>query len=397
MVIIGGGAGGVIAAKYLRILDSSIEVTLIEQNKYYYSCFMSNEVLGGERTINSIKFSYEGLKKYGIKIIHSQAIAIDPSCKAVKLLEKQQVITYDRLIVSPGIDFQWDAIYGYTPNIIEKIPHAWKSGPQTIILRKQLESMKDGGTVIISVPPKPFRCPVAPYERASLIAHYFKYHKPKSKVFIFDSNQAFSKQALFIQGWKKLYGFGTDNSLIEWIPLEEGGNVLEVSVNDMTVYAGEFEDEHTADIINIIPPQKAGKIAFESGLVDESGWCPVNHRTFESKQQKDIHVIGDAITTKMPKSAYAANSQAKVCVEAIVAELQGREMAPPSYINTCYSIVGKDFGISVAAIYHLEEEQIVEIEGSGGNSPLDASPEYRKREMAYAHSWFKNITYDMFN
>ena len=180
VVIIGGGAGGVIAAKYLRILDSSIEVTLIEQNKYYYSCFMSNEVLGGERTINSIKFSYEGLKKYGIKIIHSQAIAIDPSCKAVKLLEKQQVITYDRLIVSPGIDFQWDAIYGYTPNIIEKIPHAWKSGPQTIILRKQLESMKDGGTVIISVPPKPFRCPVAPYERASLIAHYFKYHKPKS-------------------------------------------------------------------------------------------------------------------------------------------------------------------------------------------------------------------------
>jgi len=397
VVVIGGGSGGAIAAKYLRMADPTIEVTIVEQDKYYYTCFMSNEVLSGERTIESIKFGYDGLSKYGIKMVYNRALAIDPNAKKIRL-QNGDSLAYDRLIVSPGVDFKWDAIDGYDASVIDKMPHAWKAGSQTVVLRKQLEAMKDGGTVIIAPPAKPFRCPSGPYERASQIAHYLKHHKPKSKVLILDANQAFSKQALFTQGWEKLYGYGTDKSLIEWIPSDQGGNIVSVDADNMAVYAGEFEDEHTGDVINVIPPQRAAKIAVEAGLANDSGWCPVNQRTFESSLQKDIHVIGDAcITTKMPKSAYAANSQAKVCAEAIVASMQGREMAEPSYVNSCYSIVGKDFGISVASIYHLKDGKIVAVKNSGGVSPLDASPEHRKNEVIYAHSWFKNITHEMFN
>jgi sulfide dehydrogenase [flavocytochrome c] flavoprotein subunit len=397
VVIIGGGSGGAIAAKYIRLADPSIDVTLIEQNKYYYTCFMSNEVLSGERTIDSIRFSYDGLKKYGINIIYSRAMEIDSVAKTVRLAGGEKV-AFDKLIVSPGVELQWDAIEGYNAEVAEKIPHAWKAGSQTVILRKQLEAMKDGGTVIISVPPKPFRCPPGPYERASQIANYFKHHKPKSKVLLFDANQAFSKQSLFTQGWEKMYGYGTDNSMIEWIPYHEEGQVIGVNAKANAVIAGEFEDEYSADVINLIPPQTAAKIAIDSGLTNDSGWCPVNQKTFESSLHKDIHVIGDAcMAGPMPKSAYAANTQAKVCAEAIVSELQGREMATPSYVNTCYSIVGDDFGISVAAIYNLENGKIVSVKDSGGISPIDASAQTRKYEVAYAHSWFNNITYEMFN
>ncbi len=389
VVIIGGGAGGVIAAKYIRMADPTIDVTLIEQNKYYHTGFMSNEVLSGERTIDSIKFSYDGLNKYGINIIYDRAMDIDAVTKTVRLGGGEKIV-YDKLIVSPGIDFKW--------KLTEKIPHAWKAGSQTIALRKQLEDMKDGGTVIISIPAKPFRCPPGPYERASLIANYFKHHKPKSKILLFDANSAFPKQALFTQGWKKMYGYGTDNSIIEWIPSYEEGEVIGVNVKANAVIAGEFEDEYSADVLNVIPPQTAAKIAIDSGLTNDNGWCPVNQKTFESSLHKDIHVIGDAcIASPMPKSAYAANTQAKICAEAIVSELQGREMATPSYLNACYSIVGDDFAISVAAIYRLENGKIVSVKDSGGVSALNASAETRKHEVAYAHSWFNNITYEMFN
>ncbi len=397
VVVIGGGSGGAIAAKYIRMADPTIEVTLIEQDKYHYTCFMSNEVLSGERTIDSIKFSYGGLNKYGIKVVHSRAMGIDPANQKVTL-SGGETIAYDRLILSPGVDFKWDTIDGYDAEVAEQIPHAWKAGPQTVTFRKQLEAMDDGGTVIIAVPPKPFRCPPGPYERASQISHYLKHHKPNSKVLILDSNQKFSKQGLFTLGWETLYGYGTDNSMIEWLPPEEGGNIVALDADAMTVYAGEFEDEYEGDVINVIPPQTAGKIALDTGLANESGWCPVDQRTFESTLHKNIHVIGDScITTKMPKSAYAANSQAKVCAEAIVSAIQGREMQEPSYVNTCYSIVGDDFGISVAAVYELKEGKIVTIPGAGGLSPMDASVETRRREIVYAHSWFENITYEMFN
>ena len=395
VVVIGGGAGGATAAKFIAKADASIEVTLIEANKEYHTCFMSNEVLGGEREINSLKFGYEGLAKHGVKVIHSKVTGINPTAK--KVTTEAGDLSYDSLIVSPGVEMKWGAIKGYDEGVIEKIPHAWKAGPQTVLLKKQLEAMKNGGVVIIASPPNPYRCPPGPYERASQIAHYLKQHKPKSKVIILDAKDNFSKQPLFTQAWKELYGFETDNSMIEWIPASKEGKVVRVDAKKMAVYSGEMEDEHKAAVINIIPPQTAGKIAIDADLADESGWCPVDKKTFASKKHKDIYIIGDACdATKMPKSGYAANSQAKVCALAVVAALQGKEVGTPSYVNTCYSLVAPEYGISVADVYHLEGEVITPVKGAGGVSAQDAPAEYRKREAVYAHSWFKNITQDMF-
>lgn len=398
VVVVGGGAGGATAAKHLRMLDPTIEVTLIEQNEFYYTCFMSNEVIGGERTLDSIKFGYAGLEKHGIKVVKAKATGIDPEKKVVTV-DGGQTFSYDRLIVSPGVEMKWGAIAGYDEAASEIMPHAWKAGTQTTLLRKQLESMKDGGKVIITAPAEPYRCPPGPYERASLIASYLKEHKPKSKVIILDAKDKFSKQDLFVQGWKQLYGYGTENSLIEWRSVAEQGKVVRVDPKAMAVYSGDMEDEFKADVINVIPPQTAGKIAIDAGLAGETGWCAVDRKTFESKQHKNIHIIGDASdASKMPKSAYSANTQAKVCATAVVAALQGIEMIEPAYTNTCYSIVGKDYGISVAAVYRFGADgTIAPVEGSGGVSPKDATPEHRKREVAYAHSWFANITADMFN
>ncbi len=397
VVVIGGGTGGATAAKYLRMADPSIDVTLIEANDHYYTCYMSNEVLSGDRTLDSIKVGYDGLKKHGINIVKAKATAIDGDKKTVTV-DTGDTFAYDRLIVSPGISLSYDEIEAYSEEAAQTITHAWKAGEQTKILRSQLEAMKDGGKVIIAAPPNPFRCPPGPYERASQIAHYLKHHKPKSKVLILDAKDAFSKQGLFTQGWTDLYGFGTANSIIEWVPAAMGGKVVAVDADAMTVIAGDMEDEHTADVINVIPPQKAGQIALDAGLTDESGWCPVDKKTFESSMIPNIHVIGDAsIATKMPKSAYAANSQAKVAATAIVAAFSGKDMVEPAYVNTCYSVVGEDYGISVAAVYRLDGGVIEPVPGSGGLTPKDATAEHRKREVQFAYSWYDNIVSDSFN
>jgi sulfide dehydrogenase [flavocytochrome c] flavoprotein subunit len=299
--------------------------------------------------------------------------------------------------VAPGISLLYDKIEGYSTEASQTMPHAWKAGEQTRILRGQLEAMEDGGVVIISVPPNPFRCPPGPYERASQIAHYLKNNKPKSKVLILDSKQAFSKQGLFTQGWERLYGFGTDDSMIEWQPGPDAA-VVGVDTESMSVETS-FGDEVKGAVINIIPPQKAGQIAIDAGLTDDSGWCPVDVKTFESKLHANVHVIGDAsIATAMPKSAYAANSQAKVAAAAIVALLNGDEPGAPSYVNTCYSIIGKDYGISVAAVYRLSEDgaTIASVEGSGGITPSDAPDFALAREVQYAYSWYNNIVHDSF-
>jgi len=398
VVVVGGGAGGTIAAKYLRMMDESIEVTLIEQNDHYTSCFLSNEVLNGERQIESLTFSYDGLSKHGIKVVKAKATAIDPAAK--KVVTDGGEFTYDRLIVSPGVEMDWGAIAGYDEAASETMLHAWKAGPQTIALRKQLEEMPDGGKVIICAPANPFRCPPGPYERASLIADYFKKNKPKSKVMILDAKDDFAKKGLFEKGWTKLYGYGTENSMIEWVPAAKQGKVMRVDAAKKAVYAGELEDEHAGDVVNVIPPQKAGKIAQDAGLTNEKGWCPVDQRTFESAKHPGIYVIGDScVAGAMPKSAYAANSQGKVTAVAVVAALQGKEMVEPAYTNTCYSIVGENFGISVAAVYRFdpEKKEIAPVKDSGGVSPADASDEDRKREVVFAHSWFKNIASDMFD
>ena len=391
VVVIGGGAGGTIAAKYIKKADSSIDVTLIETNKTYHTCFMSNEVIGGNRKIETLRYDYEGLKKHGINVVHSSASAIDVDNKKVVTADGV-TLGYDRLVVSPGISLKMAAIEGYDEESALVMPHAWKAGPQTSRLRKQLEDMNNGGVVIIAPPNNPFRCPPGPYERVSQIAYYLKQSKPKSKILILDAKDKFSKQSLFTQGWKARY-----DGMIDWVPgTDTGGGVTSVSAKEM-IASTDFED-FKGDVINIIPPQEAGLIAQSSGLADSSGWCPVHVDTFESSIHKGIHVIGDAcVATGMPKSGYAANSQGKVCAAAIVASLNDTQMATPSYVNTCYSLIAPDYGISIAAVYRLSEDRSKIASVSGGLTPSDASPEALRREVQYAYSWYDNIVADMFS
>lgn len=394
VVIIGGGIGGATAAKYLRIMDDSINVTLIEPKKHYTTCFMSNEFLGGERDFQTLQFSYDTLEKRGVTIVHDKVTKLDADKRQVTI-SSGKTFNYDRCIVSPGIDFRWNEIEGYDEKVAEKIPHSYQAGKQTLTLKKQLEDMPDGGKVIIAPPANPFRCPPGPYERASQIAHYLKTHKPKSKIIILDDKDNFSKQKLFEQGWQRHYGYGTSNSMIEWISASKGGHVESINAKNMTVNAQ--ADEFKADVINIIPPQKAGKIAFDAGLTDKTGWCPVDQNTFESSIHKNIHVIGDSSIAKpLPKSGYAANSEAKVCAAAIVSLFNESELLTPSLINTCYSIIAPGDAITVAMVYGFDKGKIIKVEGSGGVTPIDASNHMREREAAYAHSWFNNITHDIF-
>jgi sulfide dehydrogenase [flavocytochrome c] flavoprotein subunit len=399
VVVIGGGSGGATAARYLRRYDPSIEVTLIERNETYYTCYMSNEVLAGERTLEQISFGYDGLRKAGVNVVIDEVTKIDPAGK--KVMTSKGEFSYDKLIVSPGTDLKWDAIEGYTEEASKEIPHAWKAGEQTKLLRQQLEAMSDGGVVVITAPANPFRCPPGPYERASLIAQYLKEKKPKSKLIILDAKPSFAKQELFMEGWKKLYGYGTDNSIIAWKGLEDQANVTKVDAKTRTVTT-EFGDTVKADVLNIIPAQKAGKLAADNGLTAESGWCPVDPKTFESSLHKDIYVIGDScIAGAMPKSAYSANSQAKTAAAAVVTSLRSMEMPEPSHINTCYSLVGRNYGISVAAVYQVGKDDkdkpaIVAVKDSGGVSAKDADDGVRSAEAAYAQGWYKNITQEMF-
>ncbi|MCK5716097.1 MAG: FCSD flavin-binding domain-containing protein [Thiomargarita sp.] len=392
VVIVGGGFGGATCAKYIRRFNPNIEVTLIERDAKFITCPFSNMVLAGLYGIDWITHEYTALRdKYSVKIIQDTVIDIEPIAKKV-LLKGGKSVHYDRLVMSPGIDFQWDAIEGYTESISHQIPHAWKAGAQTLLLRDQLQAMKDGGVVIIAPPRNPFRCPPGPYERAGLIAHYLKQHKPKSKILILDAKDTFSKQALFTQGWADLYP-----GMIEWVEGSFGGHITGVDAKTNTLYNSDKE-AYKGDVINIIPPQKAGLIAHKVGLVNEDGWCPINQRTFESQKHADIHVIGDAcIGSKMPKSGFAANSQAKVCAAAIVTSLDGTEMPEPSYVNTCYSLIGPDYGISVAAVYRFTEQGIMKIKASGGVSPQNAHADFRRKEAHYAIGWYMSITNDIFD
>ncbi|MBF0456125.1 MAG: FAD-dependent oxidoreductase [Magnetococcales bacterium] len=393
VIVIGGGYGGAIAAKYIRMADSSIMVTLIEQNQYYYSCPLSNWVVAGFRNLNVQKWGYDGLKGHGVNVVHEKATKIDPVSKTVTIASGK-TFKYNRLVVSPGISFR--GIEGYDESATHMMPHAWKAGPQTTQLAKQLKAMKNGDPFIMVAPPNPFRCPPGPYERASLVAHYLKKHKPKSKVLILDPKDKFSKFGLFTGGWKKLYGYGTDNSMIEWVPGGEGGKVTRVDAKSMKVYTD--LDEFSSSCINVIPAQKANMIAESAGLTDDSGWCPVNLETFESKLHAGVYVIGDASAANgLPKSGYAANSEGKVCAAAVVASLRGKPVPTPSYVNTCYSMISPDYGISVAAVYKFDPAKPEKVHSvSGGLSPSDAPDFIRKQEAMYNESWYQSIMSDTF-
>ncbi len=394
VVVVGGGVGGATTARYLKLHDSAIDVTLIEPNATYHTCFLSNEVLSGERTMDQIAVTFDGLRGLGVNVVKDTVTGIDPASKMVTTTGSGS-FSYDHCVVAPGISLKLDGFTGVSDAMFDTITHAWKAGPQTALLRRQLEAMPDGGTFCLVAPPNPFRCPPGPYERVSQIAMYFKHHKPKSKIVIIDRKDKFSKQGLFMQAWKDLYGYGTDNSLIRWVKAAEAGEIAAIDPSTMTV-ATDFENVK-ADVINYIPPQRAGEIALTAGLANDSGWCEINKLTFESVAHPGIYVLGDAaVATKMPKSGYAANSQGKVCAAAIAAALAGQEPGTPSYVNTCYSIAGRDYGFSVAAVYRYDAENnaIAGVKGAGGLTPVDASAEVRRREVEFAYSWYNNIVRD---
>ncbi len=388
VVVVGGGFGGATAAKYLKKFSPETEVILIEQNKEYYTCPFGNTVIAGLNDIEYIKHDYKTLEsKYKVKVIHAKVKKVDGAINSV-ILENGDVIPYHRAVVSPGIDFKYDK--GYVEGSEMYAPHAYKAGAQTTLLREQLEGMNDGGTYVMVAPPNPFRCPPGPYERISLVAHYLKTHKPNSKIIILDQKNKFSKQGLFQEGWEKLYG-----DMIEWRSAEFGGKVLEVNPKKLEITT---EDEIVkADVLNYIPSQKAGQLAFDSGLT-QGDWCPVNTKTFESRLVKNVHVIGDAsIATKMPKSGFSANSQAKVAALQISRLLRKQAVVnPPKLANTCYSLIAPKYGISVAAVYEAHEDKIEKVAGAGGLSPMNASMSFRNLEAEYAVAWYENQMADVF-
>ena len=423
VVVIGGGYGGATAAKYVKMLDGAIDVTLIEPNKVYTSCPLSNEVMVGHRDIATLQMGYDGLKKRGVNVLHDLVTGVDRAKKTVTTKGGKK-LNYDALVMSPGVDFHYTGIEGYNESMINDIPHAWKAGEQTLILKKQLMAIPDGGKFVIVVPKGPFRCPPGPYERASLAANYFMHHgKKKCKVIILDANDSHSKKGLFTQAWGKMYGWERDgmgtNSMVEWVSGAQGGNVNKLDAKTKTV-SSDFVDMK-ADVLNIIPPHKAGKIAADAGLVGTDGnnmvkgWCKVEPMTMASAVDPNIYTIGDSCVAgeialygnpnanfDMPKSAHIAMTQAKVAAAAIVAKVNGLPTPQPYYANTCYSVVGDEYGFSVAHQYRVENGTFKYIKEGSGISPItmpDKSPVppiYRKLEAEYADGWLRNVLADAF-
>lgn len=389
LVVVGGGFGGATVARSAKRLLPSLQVTLVEPSKIYVACPFSNLVIGGLRSLNAQMFSYDALSAEGITVLPEMAVDVDPVSRRVKL-SNSAVLDYDKLVLSPGIDFRWDALEGYETDTVNTMPHAWKAGAQTEILKSQLHSMRDGGVVAMSVTAAPFRCPPGPYERASIIANYLKQNKPKSKLIVLDSNEQFSKQPLFLSAWKEHYG-----DMIEWRNPSNDGRVSRVESETMTLHT-DF-DSLKADVVNVVPPQQAGLIAARAGVTNESGWCPINAVNFESPLQAGIHVIGDAtIAAPMPKSAFAANAQAKVCAIQVVRMFSELEIEPTTLANTCYSFVTDDKAISVSGVYHNQGGVLASVSGAGGISPRQAPDDLQVREALQARDWFETITRETF-
>ena len=395
VVVIGGGFGGATAAKYIRQLDAEIQVTLIEPKLNYISCPGSNWLFAGMTTLDKLTLDYPSLTSvYGIKLVTDAVVQVDSERSRV-LLAGGDFVNYDRLLMSPGIDFRWDALPGYTQETAQIYPHAWQAGPQTLLLQQQMQAIDDGGVVLISVPADPYRCPPGPYERASLMAFWLKKHKPRSKIIILDAKTSFSKQKLFEAGWAKHFGYGGANSLIEWRSLSDNPLTrLDVKAGILETY---FGDKISGQVLNIIPPQQAAKIARQAGLTDASGWCPVEPQTCGSKFITNIHVIGDAANyAPIPKSAFAANSEAKVCAVAVVSLLNQQPVPEAHWLNICYSLITPRHGISVAGVYKLGDGGTIQmVKGAGGLSRLDddAAP---IAEAEYAKIVYRTLLMDSF-
>ena len=384
VVIIGGGYAGATAAKYLRLWSlGAIEVVLIEANRQFVSCPMSNLVLGGSKSINDLTFGYDGLQaNHGVIFRHDTVTAIDASLKKITMLGG--TLGYDRLIVAPGVDFnyqEWPMLASLDAQ--KQVPHAWKAGWQTVNLRQQLEAMADGGVFVMNVPKAPYRCPPGPYERACQVANYFKQHKGKSKVIVLDANaEIISKKGLFAKVFNETYAgiidYRADNA------------ITHVDLASKTV-STEF-DTIKADVLNFIPPQRAGKIAQVAGLTEKDyPWCDVNFLTYESKLVPDVHVLGDSVAAGLPKSAHMATNQAKVCASAIV-QLMGGNLpdAAPVFANTCYSFINDHAAMHVANVYRYDAGKKMMVSAEGGG--VSISP--NEKEAGYAHAWANNIWAD---
>jgi NADPH-dependent 2,4-dienoyl-CoA reductase/sulfur reductase-like enzyme len=390
VVVIGGGFAGTRCARALRKADPRIAVTLVEPNRVFNACPMSNAVIAGLREIEQQRFTYEAVRADGVTLAARAATSVDASARRVVLSDGSR-LPYDRLVVAPGIDIRWDALPGYDQAAAQQMPHAWQAGEQTLLLRRQLQSMDDGGLVVISAPPGPSRCPPGPYERASLIAYYLKSHKPRSKIIVLDAKDTFPRQKLFLSAWRELYP-----GLIEWVALSNGGQVVSVEPATRTLVT-DF-DRYRAAVANVIAPQRAGQIAAAAGVADRSGWCPINPLTFESKLQPNIHVIGDAaITGAMPKSAFGASAEAASCARAIAALLAEKEAPSPILANACYSLVAPDYGIAQVGTYRPKGEEFEEVPGSGSTDAANDTVAARAADAKQSEVTFGKLTSEVFH
>jgi sulfide dehydrogenase [flavocytochrome c] flavoprotein subunit len=414
IVIVGGGVGGATAAKYLKLFNPALKVTLVEKNPVYVRPYGSSEVLNQHAKMEDLNVTYDTLKsKYGVNVVIDTVTGIDPVARTVSTAARQK-IAYDKLIVSPGIQLLYSAYAGYSEQVARTaVPSGWIPGEQTALLAKQLQSMRRGGTFVLAAPPNPYRCPPGPYERAALMTEWFSKHNPTAKVIIVDPKDSFVTDETMMLGWNRLYNFNlpadyvqkmqsqvevkqhSGTSMLSWVRGKDGGRTLKIDAKQMRI---ETEAEVIqADVINVIPPMKAGQVAMTLGLADSSGFCPVERRTFASTLQPNVYVIGDAsIADAMPKSGFSANTQAKVVARAIVEELAGRPAPEPLWENTCYALAGKDYGLFVADVFKIVDGKIARINGKARYLPLDATPAQIKLGARYQQAWLRTFTSDCF-
>jgi len=392
VVVVGGGAGGATAAKYIaKDSGGAIDVTLVEPSKTFITCFHSNLVLGGVKTLEQISHSYDKLSSnYGVKVAHQRASSIDKDARKVTL-DDGSTLEYDALVLSPGIDLKYDSVPGWGREYEDVMPHAWKAGPQTTLLKQKLDAVPDGGVIVMLAPPNPYRCPPGPYERVSMMAHTLKRAgKTKSKIIILDPKDKFSKQALFQEAWEKIYP-----GMVEWFSPAIYESVKSVDPKTNTVVTG-FETYKDAALVNVIPAQMAGAVARDAGLVNESGFCPIDPTTMLSTLDPNIYVIGDAcIGGDMPKSAFSANSQAKVAANAVRARLSGSKAFPPRYQNICWSMIDDDYAVKVGGRYEPKDGKITAVENFVSKTGEDAATHKLTQEENIG--WYEGITADIFS
>ncbi|MEM1231848.1 MAG: NAD(P)/FAD-dependent oxidoreductase [Pseudomonadota bacterium] len=389
IAVIGGGFAGASCARALKSTRPDLAVTLFEPRRRYTACPLSNLALIGARTLSQQEFGYDDLRRVGVDVVHQAVAGIDPGSHTLSL-DDGTAASWDLLVLATGIEIDYGALPGYDETAAARLPHAWLAGAQTRLLARQLRALPENGVVIITVPNNPYRCPPGPYERASLIAHYLKQAKPRAKLLVLDAKDRFSKQGLFQAAWAAHY-----DGILEWHGQADGATITAVDAARSAVLT-EFE-AITGDVINVIPPQHAGALARAAGLSDASGWCPIEVPSFRSTRAADVYVIGDAaIANGMPKSAFAANAQARLAALQILRQLDGLEPLDSKLLNTCYSLISPTLGISVADVYQPGARRWEPVAGAGGTSPARATTAVRQAEAVYARRWFEHLTGSVF-